>query len=63
MVVKPDTPHCRQCRHYYITWDPTYPYGCRKMGFKSTKAPWDEVIDISGQTCQVFEPKPKRPNE
>lgn len=49
---------CIRCRHYYVTWDPVMPYGCRAMGFKSKLPPWRVVVKSSGAPCRVFEAKP-----
>ena len=48
---------CRKCRHYQITWDRRYPYGCRVMKFKSAGLPARDVIAASGTPCQFFEKK------
>ncbi len=45
---------CGQCRHYYVTWDPAFPHGCRAMGFKSRTSPALEVRAASGMDCQMF---------
>lgn len=49
--------NCRACRHYYITYDPRFPYGCRAAGFKSRVMPSQEMINSSGLECQVFQEK------
>lgn len=49
--------NCRQCRHYFITWEPRTPYGCRAMGFKSQMLPSRHVYLSSGLECQMFSPK------
>ncbi len=51
---------CTKCRHYYITWDPKYPRGCRSFGFKSTAMPSHAVQSSSGKSCMSFEPKPAK---
>ncbi len=48
---------CNQCRFYYITWDKSFPYGCKKMGFKSPIEPAQMVYRSSGTKCQAFEQK------
>ncbi|GAB2182237.1 hypothetical protein DLREEDagrD3_24600 [Denitratisoma sp. agr-D3] len=56
-----DTPldiRCPRCLHYYITFDPGFPYGCRALGFKSRTAPEREVVAASGMSCQCFTEKP-----
>lgn len=45
---------CGHCRHYYVTWDPSFPHGCRAMGFKSRTSPSLEVRGASGLDCQMY---------
>jgi len=45
---------CYRCRHFYITWQPAFPYGCRAMGFKSRHNPAQEVLQTSGVQCLYF---------
>lgn len=45
---------CTDCQHYYITWDKSFPYGCKAMGFKSPLAPSIVVRQSSGQNCLAF---------
>jgi hypothetical protein len=52
-----NTPNCKTCKYFYITWDKNFPYGCKKMKFKSKKLPSLEVKTISGLNCLVYEPK------
>ena len=47
-------PYCRECRHFYITWEPDFPYGCRGFGMKSRYMPYLEVFRSSGKSCQLF---------
>jgi len=57
--MKPPPSACRQCRHYYVTWDPWFPHGCRAMGFKSRRSPNAEVREaMQGQDCVLFARKP-----
>jgi len=51
--------NCRDCRHYYITWQPKTPNGCRAMGFISQLLPSIHVFRNSGMECQSFSPKPR----
>ena len=51
---------CRECRYYAITWDPTFPYGCRAHMFKSKKPPALEVYEASGLQCLLFTAKRPR---
>jgi len=50
---------CKHCKHYYITWDPNNPMGCRKFGFKSRIMPSEVVYQSSGDFCKGFEEKQK----
>ena len=51
---------CGDCKHYYVTWDKDFPYGCKAMGFKSRTYPAQEVRNASGMDCQLFERKGSR---
>jgi hypothetical protein len=51
------TPLCRRCRHYYITHDVSFPYGCRALEFKSRGLPLQDVRQASGEHCLYFQPK------
>lgn len=55
--------NCRNCRHYYITWQPRNPNGCRVMGFMSKLMPSAHVLQNSGRECQLFSPKPAVPSK
>ena len=51
---------CHRCIFYYVTWNPSFPHGCRGMGFKSRRYPIDEVRDIMmGKDCLLFIEKKK----
>ncbi len=45
---------CFACRHFYITYAPRFPYGCRRIGFQSRRLPCEEVRSISGTECGFF---------
>ena len=49
---------CHACSHFHVTWEPSRPYGCRLMGFKSKFIPSLEVFRADGQECRGFTPKP-----
>jgi len=55
--------NCTKCRHYYITWDPQFPRGCRAYGFKTKHLPSATVLSSSGKACLQYEEKlaPPRP--
>ncbi|PHR30655.1 MAG: uracil-DNA glycosylase [Desulfotalea sp.] len=50
-------PVCMKCVNFFITYEPTRPYGCRAMGFKSKTNPARVVFENSGIECQLFVPK------
>ncbi|MDR2300855.1 MAG: uracil-DNA glycosylase [Deltaproteobacteria bacterium] len=54
-------PNCRNCRHYFITWEHQRPHGCRAMGFKSQYLPHVHVRQTSGHHCRLFSPRKPRP--
>ncbi|HEX5339016.1 MAG TPA: hypothetical protein VFW53_11320 [Gallionella sp.] len=47
-------PNCLECVHYYITWDSSFPYGCRAMDFKAKRLPQWDVLESSGKPCLMF---------
>ena len=51
-------PNCYQCKHFAISWQPSMPYACRLLGFKSKALPAIEVMRIDGRICQGFAAKP-----
>lgn len=50
-------PNCYQCKHFAISWQPSAPYACRLLGFKSRVLPAIEVMRIDGRTCLGFTAK------
>ena len=48
---------CFKCKHFYVTWDQSFPRGCKAMGFKSKEMPADVVYQSSGMECMRFEEK------
>ncbi|MDA1264409.1 MAG: uracil-DNA glycosylase [Planctomycetota bacterium] len=53
-------PNCATCRHYYVTWEPKHPKGCRAYGFKSPGPPCMVVFQTSGQPCGLWEARPEQ---
>lgn len=51
--------NCRECIHYYITWDTKAPYGCKAMGFKGKQMPSIAVLQSTGKQCLLFKKKIK----
>lgn len=54
---------CMKCVHFYVTWDPSFPRGCKAYGFKTSAMPSASVLSSSGKPCLSFEPKgkPRKP--
>lgn len=50
-------PVCTHCEHFFVTWEPDQPRGCRAYEFKSVEMPSAVVLASSGRPCQLFEPK------
>jgi hypothetical protein len=55
--MKEESGDCFKCRHFYITWDKFFPYGCKAMGFKSKEISSAVVQQSSGTKCLYFEKK------
>lgn len=56
-------PNCSQCRHYYITWKPQTPNGCRRYGIQCNGSPSTIIASAGLGDCQGFEPKKKKEEE
>jgi hypothetical protein len=52
--------NCMKCAHFYVTWDPRHPRGCRAYQFKSVQLPSVVVRASSGCECMQFTPKDGR---
>lgn len=50
---------CFKCKHFYVTWEPANPKGCKAFGFKTHRFPSDVVLETSGEPCLKFDPKPQ----
>jgi hypothetical protein len=48
---------CGACRHYRITHDRHFPFGCEAFHFKTRRAPCLDVQEADGSPCRLFEPK------
>ncbi len=44
---------CKECVHFYVTYDANFPYGCKAMDFKSLRYPYFVVQDATGDACQM----------
>lgn len=58
MATRPQLPNCYKCQHFFVTYQPTMPYGCRAYSFKGAKLPALLVYESSGLLCQAFAAKP-----
>lgn len=58
MLISKDEPiNCIKCVHFFVTWDPSSPKGCRYFGFKTHLMPSQYVLQSSGSPCVAFQPK------
>lgn len=46
-----------KCVNYYVTWDKSFPNGCKAYGFKTKHMPSVDVFTSSGIECQLYERK------
>ena len=51
--------NCNKCQHFYVTYKPKFPYGCKAFRVISKKLPYLEVKNISGIDCALFSNKTK----
>ncbi|WP_197057391.1 hypothetical protein [Pontibacillus halophilus] len=51
--------NCFQCKHFYTTWNPAFPRGCKAYGFKGRELPSVVVHHATGEPCKAFEVKGK----
>jgi len=55
-------PDCNSCKHYYVTWDAAFPYGCKGFQMKTKRSPSLSVLHASGTKCMLFQRKKRPPN-
>ncbi len=55
--MKPERINCFHCSHFFITWDKSFPNGCKAFGFKTRQLPSISVQQASGARCAAFQPK------
>jgi len=48
---------CQKCKYYFVTWEPTRPYGCKAYNFKSKLIPSMVVKNSSGIDCSFYQQK------
>ena len=51
-------PDCLKCLHFFVTWDPAFPRGCRVFGVKTRNLPSLEVRSATGRDCPAYEDGP-----
>ena len=51
---------CMKCVHYYTTFDPRAPRGCKLYEFKSGLMPYILVKQSTGHDCTHFKERPKK---
>ncbi len=56
-----ERPSCFRCRHFVVTHDARFPYGCRLFAMRTRALPSIEVERTSGRPCGGFEAKPTSP--
>ncbi|MEC7278140.1 MAG: hypothetical protein VXV96_17595 [Bdellovibrionota bacterium] len=54
---------CLRCKHYFSTFDPQKPRGCKLYGMKSHAFPSLIVKNETGSDCMGFQEKVKRKTE
>jgi len=50
---------CNKCEYFYITWDKSFPKGCKVFGFKGVRNPSQTVYEASGSPCSNYKKKDK----
>jgi hypothetical protein len=48
---------CYRCKHFFITYEKSFPYGCRGFAMKSKRLPSLEVLRASQSECSLFAEK------
>lgn len=52
-------PPCLKCVHFFVTFHPSFPRGCRMFGVQTAGMPSQEVFLATGRHCPQFVPNPK----
>ena len=58
---KPARISCQKCKYFHVTWDRSFPYGCKAMGFKGKTMPYLMVFQASGKSCMAYEEREPAP--
>jgi hypothetical protein len=57
-------PDCRRCKHYKVTWEPSFPHACTLFGVKCRNhLPSMEVFLSAGKHCFSFQQKELTKND
>ena len=48
---------CYSCRHFFVTWQERYPYGCKAFNMKSKTLPCLKVFQESRKNCLYYQTK------
>jgi hypothetical protein len=48
---------CRDCGHFFVTYDPRFPYGYRTVVLKRRRYPQLDVQKLTGESCQGWKSK------
>lgn len=60
---KGERPNCFTCKHFFVSWNPAFPRGCRGLGFKGKEMPSQVVFRSSGMECMMYEEKRRKSKE
>lgn len=53
-------PQCLKCVHYFATYDPQSPRGCKAYGFRSSSIPSQVIKRETGSECIQFKERPNK---
>lgn len=57
--MKEEAINCIKCKNFYVTWDVSFPKGCKLFDFKSKQMPSVLVQQATGTPCRNFVEKAK----
>ncbi|MDR3120418.1 MAG: hypothetical protein LBU58_03670 [Clostridiales bacterium] len=49
--------NCPKCVNFYVTWDASFPRGCKLYGFKTSSLPYYAVLEATGKPCENYREK------
>jgi hypothetical protein len=62
-VIPDSAPDCLRCRHFKITWEPSFPRSCLLFGIKCRNLPSIEVFLSTGKHCFAHQAKELKSEE